>query len=90
MTAHGKSGQRFLRHKQQREGHDEHDPAGKRMEESLGRSRTDVGIDLFNLFNGNSVLTQSGTYSVSNLSSWGTPTSVQQPRLFKFTVSLNY
>ena len=55
-----------------------------------GNRRLTTSIDLFNLFNGNAVLTQSTTYSITNTQSWGTPTSVQQPRLLKFTVNLNY
>jgi hypothetical protein len=49
-----------------------------------------VGVDLFNLFNANAVLTQQNTYSVTNPTLWGTPLSVQQARLVKFSLSLSY
>ncbi len=55
-----------------------------------GNRRLTASVDLFNLFNGNAVLTQSNTYSITNTQSWGTPTSVQQPRLLKFTATLNF
>ena len=55
-----------------------------------GNRRATVGVDLFNLFNGNAVLTQQNTYSVTNPTLWGTPQAVQQARLLKFSLSLAY
>jgi hypothetical protein len=55
-----------------------------------GNRRATVGVDLFNLFNANSVLTQQSTYSVTNTTLWGTPQAVQQARLMKFSLSLSY
>jgi hypothetical protein len=50
-----------------------------------GTRRATVSVDLFNAFNGNSVLQQNSTYSTSNPTLWGTPQLVQQARLVKFT-----
>jgi hypothetical protein len=55
-----------------------------------GNRRATVGVDLFNLFNANSVLTEQNTYSVTNTRLWGTPQAVQQARLMKFSLSLSY
>jgi hypothetical protein len=50
-----------------------------------GTRRATVSVDLFNAFNGNTVLQQNSTYSTSNTTLWGTPQLVQQARLLKFT-----
>jgi len=55
-------------------------------------SRRLVGsVDIYNAFNGNSVLRQSAAYPTSATSSpWGVPQLVQQARLFKFTLTANF
>ena len=65
-------------------------PGGQDLPVRHGNRRLTASVDLFNLFNGNAVLTQSNTYSITNTQSWGTPTTVQQPRLLKFTATLNF
>jgi hypothetical protein len=51
--------------------------------------RATASVDLFNLFNGNSVLQQNSTYSTTS-SIYGTPQLVQQARLLKFTLSVTF
>ena len=55
-----------------------------------GNRRVTAGVDLFNLFNSNAVLTQQSNYSVTNAKLWGTPLAVQQARLLKFSLSVTY
>ena len=56
-----------------------------------GGRRITPSIDLFNLFNGNSVLTQTSAYpTTASQSRFGVPTFIQQARLLKFTVSASF
>jgi hypothetical protein len=55
-----------------------------------GTRRATASVDMFNVFNGNAVLTQQNSYSLTNTQLWGTPQSVQQPRLLKFTLAMNF
>ena len=52
----------------------------------LGMLRTTAGVDVFNMFNGNAVLTEQSSYSLTNAALWRTPQLVQQARLVKFTL----
>jgi hypothetical protein len=56
----------------------------------LGTRRVTTSIDLFNVFNGNVVLTNQNSYSLTNTSLWLSPITVQQARLLKFTVSASF
>ena len=49
-----------------------------------GTRRITGTVDLYNAFNGNAVLAQQSSYSLTNTSLWATPLSVQQGRLLKF------
>jgi hypothetical protein len=55
-----------------------------------GSRRATASVDLYNLFNGNAVLTEQSSYSLTNTQLWGTPQKVQQARLLKFTLSMNF
>ncbi len=52
----------------------------------LGRTRTDVGVDLYNVFNSNYALTYETTYG----DTWLNPTSILSPRFARFNVTINY
>jgi len=57
----------------------------------FGRTRYDVGVDLYNLFNDNAVLTYDETYQYTdNGATWLTPLSVTQPRLARFNVTVSF
>ena len=55
----------------------------------FGKTRTNVGVDLFNIFNANPVLTYDQTYSPTT-TTWLRPTSVLQPRYWKISAQLNF
>jgi hypothetical protein len=55
-----------------------------------GTRRATASVDLFNVFNGNPVLTSQTDYSLSNTSLWLTPITVQQGRLLKFTLAMSF
>jgi hypothetical protein len=53
--------------------------------------RTDVGVDLYNLFNSNVTTSYQQTYEYqTNGASWLTPTGIAAPRLARFHVTLNF
>jgi hypothetical protein len=57
----------------------------------FGRTRYDVGVDLYNLLNDNAVLTYDETYQYTdNGATWLTPLSVTQPRLARFNVTVSF
>jgi len=61
----------------------------------LGRTRSDVGIDLNNLLNTNYATgyTSTYTYSANNTlqgGTWGAPTSIYTPRFVRFNYTLNF
>ena len=55
-----------------------------------GSLRATASVDVFNLFNGNAVLTEQSAYSLTNTALWRTPQLVQQARLVKFSLSMNF
>jgi len=56
-----------------------------------GSRRATASVDLFNAFNSNAVLTESSVYPTTATSSpWRQPGLVQQARLVKFTVSMQF
>ena len=56
----------------------------------MGR-RTDVGIDLYNLFNSNVTTVYQQTYEQrTNGAAWLTPTAIAAPRLARFHVTFNF
>jgi len=61
----------------------------------IGRTRSDIGVDLNNLFNTNYATGYSTTYAYSvgntaNGGTWGNPTSVYTPRFVRINYTLNF
>ena len=56
----------------------------------FGRMRANASADVFNLLNGNAVLLQNDGYSLTNPTLWTRPITVQQARMLKFSLSMNY
>ena len=58
----------------------------------FGRTRTDVGVDLYNLFNSNYALSYESNYNYTqpNGGTWLNPTSILSPRFARFNVTINY
>jgi len=61
----------------------------------LGRTRSDVGIDLNNLLNTNYATGYTSTYAYSANNalqggSWGAPTSIYTPRFVRINYTLNF
>ena len=53
--------------------------------------RTDVGIDLYNLFNSNATTGYQQTYEYrTDRAAWLTPTAIASPRLVRLHVTLNF
>ena len=55
----------------------------------LGRTRTNVGFDLYNILNAAPVLGYNQAFSPTT-TSWLTPTGVLQPRFWKFSVQVDF
>ena len=55
----------------------------------FGRTRTNVGLDVFNVLNSNPVLTYNQAFSPTT-DTWQRPTSVLQPRYVKFSAQINF
>ena len=61
----------------------------------LGRTRTDVGIDVYNLLNANYATAYNTTYvyntdNAPRAAGWGTPTGIFQPRFVRFNVTVDF
>ena len=61
----------------------------------FGRTRTDIGVDLNNLFNTNYAtgFNTNYIYNTDNTprpSGWGTPTSIYNPRFVRLNFTINY
>jgi hypothetical protein len=57
----------------------------------FGGRRTDVGVDLYNLFNSNFTTSYQQTYEQrTNGAAWLTPTAIASPRLARLHVTLNF
>jgi len=55
----------------------------------FGGTRTNVGLDMFNIFNANPVLSYNQSYSPTT-ATYLRPTSVLQPRYFKISAQVNF
>jgi len=55
----------------------------------FGRTRSTVGIDLYNITNSNAVLTYNQTFAPTT-TTWLRPTSVLQPRFVKFSAQVDF
>jgi len=51
-----------------------------------GRGRVRANFDLYNLFNGNAILSQNNAFG----GAWQTPTAILQGRLIKFGAQLDF
>jgi hypothetical protein len=58
----------------------------------LGRTRTDLGVDLYNLLNSNYAFAYDSTYGYGQASggTWLNPTSILSPRFARLNITLNY
>jgi hypothetical protein len=56
----------------------------------FGRTRTNIGFDLYNLLNSAAVLSYNLNYSLPPNNTWQTPTLVLQPRFWKFSVQVDF
>jgi hypothetical protein len=60
----------------------------------IGRTRTNVGVDIYNIVNSNPVLTYNQAFVLPSPTnpngSWLTPTSVLQPRFFKISAQIDF
>ena len=55
----------------------------------FGRSRTDVGIDLFNLFNSNTGTAFNSAFGIDG-ATWNRRTTILNPRAVRFNITFNY
>jgi hypothetical protein len=57
----------------------------------FGRTRFDVGFDVYNLLNANTVIAYDQNYLYTNSgATWLTPTSIMSPRLVRFNVTASF
>ena len=56
----------------------------------FGRTRTNVGFDIYNVTNSAPVLTYNQTFVADDGTTWLTPTSVLQPRFVKFSAQIDF
>jgi len=59
----------------------------------IGRTRTNIGFDLYNLLNSSAILSYNQAFSTTALtgaSAWLSPSSVLQPRFWKFSVQVDF
>jgi hypothetical protein len=58
----------------------------------FGRTRTDIGVDLYNLLNTNYATAYETTYSYAqpNGGTWLNPTSILAPRFVRLNFTINY
>ena len=56
----------------------------------LGKTRTNVGIDLYNVFNSNTATTYEAVYDPTNANAWFQPTAVVQPRFVRVNAQFDF
>ena len=58
----------------------------------LGRTRSNLGVDRYNLFNTNSATLYDGTfdYGVAGGGEWLRPTTIVQPRFVRLNVTVDF
>ncbi|MEO8258439.1 MAG: TonB-dependent receptor [Acidobacteriota bacterium] len=60
----------------------------------FGRTKTDIGVDLYNLLNTNYATTYQGTYTTVAGQplggTWGNPTAIYPPRFVRLNLTVNY
>ena len=57
---------------------------------NFGDNTFTLRADVFNLLNGHAVLTEQASYSLTNAALWRSPQLVQQARLVKLTLVMNF
>jgi hypothetical protein len=55
-----------------------------------GRNRTSINLDLYNLFNVNTVLTENAAYANASVTGWRVPTSILTARFAKISVQIDF
>ena len=55
----------------------------------FGRTRTNVGFDIFNLINSNAILTYNQTFTAETARGWRRR-SVMSPRFFKISAQIDF
>jgi hypothetical protein len=53
-------------------------------------TRTNIGIDLYNVFNSNTATTYEAVYDPANPNAWFQPTAVVQPRFVRFNMQFDF
>jgi hypothetical protein len=56
----------------------------------FGRTRTDVGVDLWNVFNTNYATGYQGTFTTAADSTWGRPNAIYPPRFVRLNFTVNF
>jgi hypothetical protein len=59
----------------------------------IGRTRTNIGFDLYNLLNSSAILSYNNNFSpviTTGAAAWLSPASVLQPRFWKFSVQVDF
>jgi hypothetical protein len=56
----------------------------------FGRTRTDVGVDLWNLFNTNYATGYQGTFTTASDSTWGQPNAIYPPRFVRLNFTVTF
>ena len=57
----------------------------------LGRTRYDLGVDVYNLFNANTTTAYQQTYvQQDNGANWLDPTAIMSPRVARFNVTVTF
>jgi hypothetical protein len=56
----------------------------------VGRTKLGANFEIYNVFNTNAVLTENATYRDTTQSGWRIPTSIAPPRLFKFSLQVDF
>ena len=57
---------------------------------TVDRMRLGANLELYNTFNGNTVLTESATYRDTSPSGWRIPTSIMPPRFIKLSLQMDF
>jgi hypothetical protein len=56
----------------------------------FGRTRSDIAIDLYNLFNTNTPTAYNQTFPMTNTAAYLRPTQIVDPRFLRFSVTVHY
>jgi hypothetical protein len=56
----------------------------------VGRTRSNIGLDIYNVPNSNAILTYNNTFTPGPSGRWHTPTSILTPRFVKFSAHVDF